>query len=193
MTELIIENNKVSKLLTTGASLTSQSWLSIDWKPVNKLVGRLQMRIAAVRQGRYGKVKALQRLLSHSFYAKLMAVKRVTQNRGRNTPGVDGVVWRTPLQKIRGVSNLKRRGYRSAPLRRIYIPKRNGKKRPLSIPTMKDRAMQALHLLGLKPVSEMILDNNAYGFCPKRNAADAIEQCFIVLARKNIGPIRPGM
>ena len=139
MTELIIENNKVSKLLTTGASLTSQSWLSIDWKPVNKLVGSLQMRIAkAVRQGRYGKVKALQRLLSHSFYAKLKAVKRVTQNRGRNTPGVDGVVWRTPLQKIRGVSNLKRRGYRSAPLRRIYIPKRNGKKRPLSIPTMKD-------------------------------------------------------
>ena len=102
MTELIIENNKVSKLLTTGASLTSQrrSWLSIDWKPVNKLVGRLQMRIAkAVRQGRHGKVKALQRLLSHSFYAKLMAVKRVTQNRGRNTPGVDGVVWRTPLLK----------------------------------------------------------------------------------------------
>ena len=111
-------------------------------------------------------------------------MKRVTQNRGRNTPGVDGVVWRTPLQKIRGVSNLKRRGYRSAPLRRIYIPKRNGKKRPLSIPTMKDRAMQALHLLGLEPVSEMILDNNAYGFRPKRNAADAIEQCFIVLARK---------
>ena len=118
------------------------------------------MRIAkAVRQGRYGKVKALQRLLSHSFYAKLMAVKRVTQNRGRNTPGVDGVVWRTPLQKIRGVSNLKRREYRSAPLRRIYIPKRNGKKRPLSIPTM-----QALHLLGLEPVSEMILDKMPMDF-----------------------------
>jgi len=175
-------------LSSTGASSPSQvTWETINWPHVTKEVKRLQMRIAkAVREKRYGKVKALQWLLTHSFSAKLLAVKRVTQNSGAQTPGVDGVLWRTPKQKRQAVNSLQRRGYQPQPLRRIYIPKSSGKSqlRPLSIPTLKDRSMQALHLLALEPVSEMEADRHAYGFRPKRSTADAIHQCYIALARK---------
>ena len=147
------------------------------------------MRIAkAVRDSKYGKAKALQWLLSHSFYGKLLAVRRVTQNRGKNTPGMDGVIWRTPRQKMQAALSLQRRGYRPKPLRRVYIPKRNGKQRPLGIPTMRDRAMQALYLLGLEPVAETLLDKNAYGFRSERSTADAIGQCFKILCQRNSAP-----
>lgn len=174
-------------LSLAGASSTSKgTWDSINWSHVSREVKRLQMRIAkAVREGRHGKVKALQWLLTHSLSAKLLAVRRVTQNRGAKTPGIDGVLWRTQKQKIEAVNQLQRRGYTSQPLRRIYIPKSRGGKRPLSIPTMTCRAMQALHLLALEPVVETKADRHAYGFRPKRSTADAIEQCFIVLSRKN--------
>jgi RNA-directed DNA polymerase len=109
------------------------------------------MRIAkAIREGKPSKAKALQWLLTHAFYAKLLAVKRAAQNQGGKTAGVDGVVWKTPQQKMDAAKSLQRRGYRPQPLRRIYIPKKNGKQRPLGIPTMVDRAQQALHLLGLE-------------------------------------------
>lgn len=173
-----------------GASSASKiTWDTIQWSHVNKEVQRLQMRIAkAVREKRYGKVKALQWLLTHSFSAKLMAVKRVSQNSGARTPGVDGVLWRTPRQKIKAVGSLQRRSYKTQPLRRIYIPKNQGGCRPLSIPSMACRAMQALHLLALEPVMEMRADKHAYGFRPKRSTADAISQCFNALARKTSTP-----
>ena len=169
----------------TGASFDqSRDWDNIDWLKVTNEVKRMQMRIAkAIRENRYGKVKSLQRLLSSSFYAKLLAVKRVTENRGSKTPGVDGVTWKTPKQKIIATLDLSKKGYKTLPLRRIYIPKRNGKKRPLSIPSIKCRAMQALYLLGLEPIAEMWADPNSYGFRPKRSTADAIEQCFKVLVK----------
>jgi RNA-directed DNA polymerase len=132
-------------------------------------------------------VKALQWLLTHSFYGRALAVKRVTHNQGKNTPGVDGAIWSTPASRYKAIDTLRRRGYQPQPLRRVYIPKANGKLRPLGIPTMKDRAMQALYLLALLPVAETTADPNSYGFRPKRSTADAIEQCFTVLARK-IGP-----
>ena len=131
---------------------------------------------------RFSKVKALQWLLTHAFSAKLLAVQRVMSNTGPNTLGVDGQIWRTPAQKLNGTLSLRRRGYRTQPLRRIYIPKKNGKRRPLGIPDMADRAQQALHLLALEPVAEM--QANAYGFRPKRSAADAIAQCFNILAQR---------
>lgn len=161
-------------------------WKVIDWKTVEDQVNRLQLRIAkAIKLGRYAKAKALQWLLSHSFFAKLLAIKRVTQNTGKRTPGVDGIIWKTDKQKMNAAYALKRKGYKAQPLRRIYIPKKNGKPRPLGIPTKADRAQQALHLLGLMPIAEILADKNSYGFRPKRSTHDAIGQCFNLLAKGN--------
>jgi len=160
-------------------------WPQINWAKCERQVGRLQARIVkATREGRRGKVKTLQRLLTHSFSGKALAVKRVTENQGRRTPGVDQVIWNTPARKLKAIESLRRRGYRPLPLRRVHIPKANGKQRPLGIPTMKDRAMQALYLLALEPVAETTADPNSYGFRPKRSTADALQQCFNVLSRE---------
>ena len=160
-------------------------WNSIPWKAVEKDVKRLQVRIAkAVSEKKYRRAKSLQWLLTHSYHGKLIAVRRVTTNRGKNTPGVDGVIWPTGRQKMAAVADLRRKGYAPLPLRRICIPKKNGRKRPLSIPTMHDRAMQALYKLALDPVAETIADPNSYGFRPHRRCADAIKQCFIILANR---------
>lgn len=160
-------------------------WKAINWKLVEDQVYRLQLRIAkAVKLGRFAKAKALQWLLTHSFFAKLLAIKRVTQNTGKRTPGIDGVIWKTDRQKINAVLELRRKGYKAQPLRRIYIPKKNGKLRPLGIPTKTDRAQQALHLMGLMPIAEILADENSYGFRPKRAVHDAIQQCFTLLSRK---------
>ena len=123
----------------SGASSASKlTWKTIEWDHVTSEVKRLQMRIAkAVREKSYGKARALQWLLTHSFSAKLLAVKRVAQSSGAKTPGVDGMVWKTPNQKMQAVHSLQRRGYQPQPLRRIYIPKKQkGTFRPLSIPTV---------------------------------------------------------
>jgi RNA-directed DNA polymerase len=160
-------------------------WHAIDWQNVNHTVRRLQARIVkATQEKRWGKVKALQRLLTHSFSGKALAVRRVTENQGKNTPGVDKVTWNTPHKKINAISRLRQRDYHPQPLRRIYIPKKNGKKRALGIPVMKCRAMQALYLLALDPVAETTADPNSYGFRPQRSTADAIEQCFNVLGKR---------
>src|SRR5882757_1418624 len=169
-----------------GASPPEEHWDAIEWQSIERQVLRLQMRIAkAVREGRWGKVKSLQWLLTHSFAAKLLAVRRVTQNAGRKTAGVDGIVWRTAAQKLKAARSLQRRSYRTLPLRRVYIPKKNGRLRPLGIPAMSCRAMQALHLQALEPIAETLADPNSYGFRPKRSTADAIGQCFKLLSRKS--------
>src|SRR5579862_5108669 len=136
-------------------------WHSIDWQAANENVRRLQARIVkATREGRWGKVKALQHLLTHSFSGKVLAVRRVTENDGKRTAGVDKVLWNTPEKKAEAVHALKQRGYKALPLRRVYIPKSNGKLRLLGIPAMDDRAMQALYLLALDPVAETSADPN---------------------------------
>lgn len=164
----------------------AQKWKAIDWKQVRRVVRRLQVRIAkAVKENKWGKVKALQYLLTRSFYAKLLAVKRVTSNRGKKTPGVDGILWQGARAKWRAASSLRRRGYKPEPLNRIYIPKKNGKKRPLSIPTMNDRAMQALYKLSLAPVAETMADRNSYGFREGRSCADAVAAAFNALSKPN--------
>lgn len=161
------------------------AWEQTDWSQCERQVRRLQARIVkATREGRWNKVKTLQWLLTHSFAAKALAVKRVTENQGKNTPGVDGKIWSTPAAKSKAIKSLQRRGYQPQPLRRVYIPKANGKLRPLGIPTMKDRAMQALHLQALAPVAETTADKNSYGFRPERSTADAIEQCFKALGKR---------
>ncbi|MFB2759836.1 group II intron reverse transcriptase/maturase [Shewanella xiamenensis] len=161
-------------------------WHTINWYLVQRQVRGLQVRIAkATKQQQWRKVKALQRMLVRSFAAKALAVRRVTENRGKATPGVDGELWSTPECKWKAVVRMKRQGYKPKPLRRVYIPKANGKRRPLGIPTMLDRAMQALYLLALEPVSETTADRNSYGFRPMRSTADAIEPCFVNLSRKS--------
>ena len=155
----------------------------MNWPTIERNVRRLQVRIAqATKEGRWGKVRALQRLLTRSFSGKALAVRRVTENQGKKTPGVDREIWDTPEKKMLAVHELQGRGYQPQPLRRVYIPKSDGKTmRPLGIPTMKDRAMQALHLLALDPVAETTADKNSYGFRQQRSCADAIQQTFTVL------------
>ena len=136
-----------------AVSREAAEWFAIDWQAINRNVRRLQVRIVqATKANRWNKVKALQRLLTHSYSGKVLAVRRVTENTGKKTPGVDGEIWDTPEKKTQAVHALKRRGYKSQPLRRVYIPKSDGKTmRPLGIPTMIDRAQQALYLLALDP------------------------------------------
>jgi RNA-directed DNA polymerase len=167
------------------ASATWQSWHHVSWEHTYQVVARLQTRIAkAVKAGNWRKARSLQKLLTRSTSAKALAVRRVTENRGRKTPGVDGQTWSDPETKWQAVVTLGNKGYRPKPLRRIYIPKANGDKRPLGIPTMRDRAMQALHLLTLDPVSETTADPHSYGFRRERSTTDAIEQVRNVLGRK---------
>src|SRR5215472_19280012 len=168
-----------------AASHIPTDWHAIPWKTVNEHVRRLQARIVqATKAGKWHKVHALQHLLTHSFSGKALAVRRVTENQGKNTPGVDNVTWQDPESKGMAIHQMQQRGYKALPLRRVYIPKSHGKKRPLGIPTMKDRAMQALYLQALDPIAETLADPNSYGFRTHRAPADAIEQCFIVLAKK---------
>jgi len=173
----------------------SDLWLNLDWKRCHDVVMSLQNRIVkSVRNGAWRKAKRLCYLLTHSFSARALAVKRVTENKGRKTAGVDGKVWTTPVQKIRAVETIAIwNGYHPKALKRIRIPKKDkiripkkdkSKKRPLSIPTMEDRARQALYMFALQPIAETLGDLNSYGFRRKRRCADAIDQIFKILRQK---------
>jgi len=143
-----------------AVSRDATEWYAVDWPTIHRNVRRLQVRIAqATKEGNWGKVRALQRLLTHSYSGKVLAVRRVTENNGKKTPGVDKEIWDTPEMKTQAVHALKCRGYQPQPLRRVYIPKSDGRTmRPLGIPTM-----QALYLLALDPIVETTADNNSYG------------------------------
>jgi RNA-directed DNA polymerase len=178
MEELICEDQ-------SALSGAPQSWTTIQWRRVERNVRAMQIRIAkATQEGDWRRVKALQRSLTRSFSAKALAVRRVTENQGKRTAGVDRELWDSPEVRWKAIGRLKRRGYRPLPLRRVYIPKANGKERPLGIPTMLDRAMQALYLLALEPVSEGTSDPNSYGFRINRSTADAMSQLFVSLSKK---------
>jgi RNA-directed DNA polymerase len=168
-----------------GPQGTTAPWSAIDWTKVRRHVSRLQTRIVkAVRAGCWHRVRCLQRLLANSLAAKLLAVQRVSSNRGQRTAGVDGIVLKTPAQKWQQAQQLNAKDYTPKPLKRIYIPKKNGKRRPLGIPVQADRAEQALELLALDPVSETLADTCSYGFRRARSAQDAMAACFQVLAQR---------
>jgi RNA-directed DNA polymerase len=179
------EEKQMTVEQTGASSHLVEGWHDIDWQAVSHNVRRLQARIVkATKEGKWGKVKALQRLLTHSFSGKAIAVRRVTENEGSATPGVDKLLWDTPEKKAQAIAALKQRGYHPQPLRRVYIPKRNGKKRPLGIPCMRCRAMQALYLLALDPIAETQADPHSYGFRKERSPADAMKKCFSLFSRK---------
>jgi RNA-directed DNA polymerase len=175
----------------SAASRAVQDWDRINWPIVHRRARRLQTRIAkATRDQNWRRVKALQRFLVNSFSAKALAVKRVTENDGKRTPGVDGEIWSTPEAKWRAIQRLDNRHLRPQPLRRVYIPKRGNstKMRPLGIPAMIIRAQQALYLQGLEPVAETLADPHSYGFRRCRGTQDAIQRVFTVLAQKDCAP-----
>ncbi len=162
-------------------------WSGIDWPAVERNVRRLQERIfRASQNGEHAQVKNLQRLLVRSSSAKLLAIRRVTQiNRGKRTPGIDGVVCTGPSSRLAMFrKGLNFKGYRPKPVRRVYIPKAGGKQRPLGIPTMLDRVMQALVTLALEPEWEPRFEANSYGFRPGRCTMDAIEAIYRALSQK---------
>jgi len=172
-------------IATSAVSAAPSEWHQIDWARINGTAKRLQARmVKATQAGDWRRVKALQRFLARSFSGKALAVRRVTENQGSRTPGVDQVTWSTPEEKRQAIESLTRRGYHPRPLRRVHIPKAGQpeKLRPLGIPTLHDRAMQALHLLALEPVSETLADRNSYGFRSARSTADAIRQCHTILS-----------
>ena len=162
-------------------------WNQIDWKKAEEQVNRLQIRIVkATLEQKLRLVKRLQYLITNSFYAKALAVKRVVSNRGKKTPGIDGEFWKSDKEKVNAVRSLDCQTYHAKPLKRVYIEKFGKKeKRPLGIPTMRDRAMQALQLLALEPVAETTADRISFGFRKYRSPEDAREYAFSVLSRKD--------
>jgi len=161
-------------------------WKEIDWKTAEAFVSKIQTRIAkASVRGNARLVRELQRMLKHSFYAKLLAVKKVISNKGGKTPGVDGVVWKTPSQRYQAALTMETKGYKPMPLRRVYIKKANGKKRPLGIPTLYDRAIQCIEAMALDPAIESKSDITSFGFRKGRSCADAMQQTFQVLSKRN--------
>lgn len=182
----------MTAVATPAGAVSHQAvaWHAIDWRQAPRLGRRLQARIVkAVQEGRWGKVHAFQHLLTHSWSGKVLAVKRVTENPGKQTPGVDGDIWDSPAKKTAALGRLHQRGYHPLPLRRVRIPNPHSDTlRPLSIPSRRDRAMQARYLQALAPVAETPADRPSYGFRSARGTADALEQCRIVLSRKNSAP-----
>ena len=153
-------------------ALIFQKWKTINWHQVEKSVNKLQTRITkAVIQNKWNLVKRLQYLITHSYSAKLLAVKRVTQNKGKRTAGIDGEKWLSSTSKMKAVLSLTGKGYKAKPLKRVFInkPGKKKKKRPLGIPTMYDRAMQSLYALALEPIAETMSDMRSFGFRKHRS------------------------
>jgi RNA-directed DNA polymerase len=160
----------------------TEDWKTLPWKKFQRNVFRLQKRIyQAQLRGDLKRVRGLQRLLLRSYSARCLAVRQVSQdNKGKNTPGVDGIAHLTPIQRMRMVRRLRTFSPSPAPIRRVHIPKASNpnERRPIGIPIMRDRAEQALVKLALEPEWEARFEPNSYGFRPGRCSQDAIEAIF---------------
>ncbi len=162
-------------------------WNAINWRKANRTVRNLRRRIfRATQESDQKKVRSLQKLMLKSYSNRLVSVRRVTQtNAGKNTPGVDKLVIKTPAARGRMVDDLAHYTlWKAKPARRVYIPKANNKVRPLGIPVVVDRCLQAMVKNALEPAWEARIEGTSYGFRPGRSCHDAIEKIF-VLARPN--------
>lgn len=165
-----------------AASDTNGNWFDIDFKSAENSVKKLQKRIyMAYSNNDIDKVNYLQHRIIHSFYAKALAIKIVTSNRGAYTPGVDNIIWTTPEEKYNAIFTLSRRGYTPKALKKVYIPKLDGSNRIISIPTIKDRAMQTLYKFALEPIAEATADSCSFGFRKGKSSRDAVVRCKNIL------------
>jgi RNA-directed DNA polymerase len=170
--------------------MSSLKWNSVEWPLVEQRVFRYQQRIyRASQNGNQNLVNYLQSRVLNSIDSKLLAVRQVTtENKGRKTPGVDNKLYNTPQDKIKLVENLKLDGKTNL-IKRVEIPKPGtDQTRPLGIPTIEDRAKQALCRLALEPEWEARFESDSYGFRPGRNCHDAIEAAFGALSNKRKTP-----
>ena len=161
-------------------------WYAINWHAVQKRVRNLRRRIFRATQNKQWKlVRNLSKLMLRSFSNLLLSVKRVTQlNKGKRTPGVDSQVALSPKSRVKLAHEmLKYKTWKVAPAKRVYIPKSDGKQRPLGILTIKNRTAQAIVKNALEPYCEALFESHSYGFRPGRSAHDAIEQCWRRLNR----------
>jgi RNA-directed DNA polymerase len=162
-------------------------WNAIDWKTANRRVRNLRQRIfRATQEGDWDKVQSLQRLMLRSIANAAVSVRRVTQvNHGKDTPGIDKLTVKTPEERSRLLKDIiTLTPWRAKPTKRVYIPKANGKRRPLGIPVIRDRALQAMVKNALEPSWEARFEVSSYGFRPGRSAQDAIYRIWTVARRK---------
>jgi RNA-directed DNA polymerase len=162
-------------------------WNAIDWKRANRSVRNLRQRIfRASQEGNLKKVRSLQRLMLRSYSNTLLSVRRITQiNTGKDTAGVDEIIVKTPIARAQLIDELMTfQPWRAKPTKRIYIPKANGKVRPLSIPTILDRCQQARVKNALEPFWEARFEGTSYGFRPGRGCHDALVRIHVSAAKK---------
>lgn len=169
---------------TANVTERTTDWHSIDWRKANRIVRGLRRRIfKATNEGNWRKVRSLQKLMLRSYSNTMVSVRKATQeNKGRKTAGVDKVLVKTPQARGKMVDDLiKSQSWKPKPVKRVYIPKSNGKQRPLGIPTIKDRCLQAIVKNALEPCWEEQFEGTSYGFRPGRSTHDAIEKIYLAV------------